>query len=131
MIAGINEILSENAALITLIGENKIFPMVVPLDTEAPYLCSSLARSQSQNTKDATGAIDFPIVNINVHTDNYDDLEIISQAIRTALVNNSWVTDAGYNFDKIWFFDAFDRPDLYKNDNPTLTRSVQFQVIKR
>ena len=128
MIAGINEILSENAPLVLLLGTGKIFPMIVDADVAAPYLATSLLRSSGTDVKVDTSGADFPVININVHTLNYDSLEEISEAVRTALDNITSVTDAGYTFTRIWFLSAQDRPDLYVT-NPTYTRSIQFNVM--
>lgn len=131
MIAGINEILNENTALINLIGEDKIFPLVVPQATALPFLSTSLARVSPTEAKNETSGLDFPVVNVNVHAENYDDLEEVSEAVRTALDNIQSVTDTGYTFKKIWFSNSFDRPDLYTAERPHYVRSVQFNVIQK
>lgn len=129
MIAGINEILSENSALTTLIGSDKIFPMIVNEDTELPYLATSLARVGTDDIKGNAAGFDYGLVNVNVHASNYDDLETISTAVRTAMDNLSFTTDAGYTFTRISFSTAFDRPDLFTTDRPSYARSVQFNAI--
>lgn len=126
MIAGINEILNENPALTALIGANKIYPMVVSIDVQPPYIATSLSSVGPTNVKGEVSDMDYPLINVNLHTDNYDDLETISEAIRQALDNIFANTDAGYNFAKIWFANAFDRPDLYTVDRPLYARSIQF-----
>lgn len=129
MIAGINEILSENGPLTTLLGSDKIFPMVVDNGTALPYLATSLAGKRVDEIKGNASGFDYSVVNVNVHTDNYDDLETISAAVRTALDNISSVTDAGYTFTAIVFFNEFDRPDLFTAEGPNYARSVQFNAI--
>lgn len=133
MIKGINEILKENTALTDLIGgADKIFPMVVSEGVEPPFIATSLARSGAENTKDATAGLDFPMVNINVHAQGYDQLETVCEAVRNALDNVRSTTDAGYTFSRIWFANAFDRPDLFTTERPLYARSVQFMaIIKR
>ncbi len=129
MISGINEILSENSALIALIGEDKIYPMVVPQGVEPPFLATSLARSGTFEVKGQTSDLDFPVLNVNVHADSYDSLESVASAVKTALNNINATTDAGYVFSRIFFINEADRPDLYTMDRPLYARSIQFSTI--
>lgn len=129
MISGINEILNENAPLIAIIGEDKIFPMVVSEGVEPPFLATSLGSQGPTNAKNETSGLDFPQVNINVHCKDYDSLEEVSDAVREALDNINATTDAGYTFPKIWFANQFDRPDLFTPDRPLYARTIQFNVI--
>jgi hypothetical protein len=133
MIKGINEILKENTTLTTAIGgAEKIFPMVVSESVQPPFIASSLARSGAENTKDAVAGLDYPLVNINVHAQGYDELETVCEAVRNALDGIGGTTNAGYTFSKIWFSNAFDRPDLFTPERPLYARSIQFTaIIKR
>jgi hypothetical protein len=137
VISGIVTILTANTDLITLIGEDKIYPLVVPEkdeddnDISAPYLAVMLAAQGSNQTKNTVSGVDFPLVQVNVHASSYDELEEVSEAVRAALEGVSG-TYAGYSFSKIWFLNALDRPDLYQKDRPSYPRSVQFNcIVKR
>lgn len=129
MISGINEILSENSALTTLLGASKIYPMIVVESTELPYLAVSLAANRGDEIKGNASGYSYGLVNINVHAQDYDSLESVSAAVRTALDNISSVTDAGYTFTQIVFVNEFDRPDLYTTERPSYARTVQFNAI--
>lgn len=137
MIAGIIEILEENSELTTLIGEDRIFPMIVPEYEEdgstkivAPYLAVMLAAQATTLAKGEPTGPDFPLIQVNVHAPNYDDMEEISEAVRAALDNGgTWSTEAGYDFQQITFANAVDRPDLFNQDRPSYPRSVQFNAI--
>lgn len=138
MISGINEILSENAALTTLLGENKIYPVIVSESVNAPFLAVSLLRVEPTDTKGEDSGQDYPVININVHAENYDDLEEISESVREALDNITATTEAGYVFTRIWYVNEFDRPDLYGigvnglQGRQLYTRSIQFRAtVKR
>ena len=131
MIAGIIEILSENTPLVALLGTDKIFPLVVNENTAPPYLAVSLAATGANYSKQEVSSMDFPVVNINVHAKDYDSLEQVSEAVRVALDEQQSLTDAGYEFDRIYFINAFDRADLYTVERPLYARSVQFNVIVR
>ena len=131
MISGIKTILAANSALTTALGANKIYPVVVPADVDPPFLALSMASDQSdpvKNTADRTG---YPVVNINVHADDYDEIESLTTLIKTAL-NGITGLNAGTTFQRIWCSNAFDRPDLYTTDRPLYARSIQFStIIKR
>lgn len=130
MISGINEILSEASALTTLLGSNKIYPVAVPEGTDLPYLAVSLARINTDEIKGNASGFYYGLVNVNVHAEDYDQLEEVSEAVIDALDNISGTTDAGYNFQNIFVTNAFDRPDLFLNTpRQTYTRSVQFNAI--
>lgn len=130
MISGINEILSENSALVTLIGEDKIFPVAVPENTDLPYLAVSLARINVDEIKGNASGFYYGLVNVNVHAEDYDQLEEVSEAVIDALDNVQSVTDTGHTFANISVSNAFDRPELFTNTpRQTYTRSVQFNAI--
>lgn len=130
MISGINEILSENSALTTLIGADKIFPIAVPENTELPYLAVSLARINVDEIKGNASGFYYGLVNVNVHAEDYDQLEEVSEAVIDALDNINGTTDTGHNFSQIIVSNAFDRPELFTNTpRQTYTRSVQFNAI--
>lgn len=130
MISGINEILSENSALVTLIGADKIFPVAVPENTDLPYLAVSLARINVDEIKGNASGFYYGLVNVNVHAEDYDQLEEVSEAVIDALDNISGTTDTGHNFNVINVSNAFDRPELFTNTpRQTYTRSVQFNAI--
>lgn len=130
MISGINEILTENSALTTLIGEDKVFPVAVTEGTELPYLAVSLARINVDEMKANASGFYYGLVNVNVHAEDYDQMEAVSEAVIDALDNINAVTDTGHNFQHIYVTNAFDRPDLFTNTpRQTYTRSVQFNAI--
>jgi hypothetical protein len=131
MISGINTILSANTALTTEIGDDKIYPVVVPQGTEPPFIATSLASDSSEAIKNSADRTGFPSVNVNLHTENYDDLESISELIKDAL-NGQSGSQAGTTFQKIWCVNAYDRPDLYNNPFPYYARTLVFNtIIKR
>lgn len=129
MIAGINEILTEDAPLIAIIGSSKIFPMIVPEGTEPPFLSTSLARTVSDEIKTEISGFRNRLVNINIHANDYDTLDDVEEALITALDNKQSVTDTGHTFTRIYLNNAFDRPDLFTTERPLYARTVQFNAI--
>lgn len=129
MIAGINEILTEDAPLTTLLGSDKVYPMVIPEGTEPPFLATSLAKTDSDEIKTEVSGYRYRLVNINIHANDYDTLDDIEEALITALDNKSATTDAGYTFTRIYLNNAFDRPDLFTTERPLYARTVQFNAI--
>lgn len=131
MIAGINEILDENAALTTLLGSDKIYPVAIPEGVDLPFLATSVARKRGDEIKGNASGFHYCLVNVNVHAANYDDLESIEEAVVDALDSQSFTTSAGpYTFTQVHFENSFDRPDMFAN-TPTqqYVRTVQFNVI--
>ena len=139
MISGIVEILLENSALVTELGDDeKIFPLIVPEETEGgekiepPYLAVMLAEKGSNQTKNSVSTVDFPVVQVNIHAESYDQLETLEEAVREALEGFTGTTGTGHNFHKITFLNSSDRPDLYQKDRPSYPRSSQYNcIVKR
>lgn len=138
MISGVVEILLENASLISELGEDKIFPLIVPEETESgekiepPYLAVMMVERGTNSTKSTTSRVDFPIVQVNIYATSYDELETLEEAVREALEGFSGTTGTGHNFHKINFLNSLDRPDLYQKDRPSYPRSSQYNcIVKR
>ncbi len=135
MISGIRAFLVADSALTTALGHtgstNKIQPLVIDAETQPPFLALSLNSDPSEPIKSVTDKTGFPVVNINVHADDYDEIESLTELIKAAL-NGKTGTSAGVNFSKVWCSNAFDRPDLYTVDRPLYARTIQFNtIIKR
>jgi hypothetical protein len=135
MISGIRAILVANSTVTTALGHagqvNKIFPVVVDEGVEAPYIALSLFSNTSEAIKNASDRTGYPVVNINVHADDYDEIESLETILRNAL-NGQTGLHSGTTFQKIWCSNSFDRPDLYSPERPRYARSIQFStIIKR
>jgi hypothetical protein len=132
MIAGINEILSENSGVITALGSGKIYPLVVPAEVQPPFIATFLAKSGSQEVKEAVSGIDYRTVAINIHASDYDSLDSVESALISALDGINATTSTNHTFLRIWFLNAFDRPDLFTTERPLYARTVQFNcIVKR
>lgn len=116
MTSGIIEILRENAGVQGSVGQNergdkyKIFPVVAPPNTEGPYL--TVFKSSNNSTvslsKDIQSQLDYPLVTVNSWSKVFRETELLSQAVRSALDNQGFSTDAGYVFNRIWLVDDRD-----------------------
>jgi hypothetical protein len=132
MVSGGISILNANVALTAALGANKIYPVVVPETIQPPYLAVGLLSDASEPLKqrDRTG---FPVLYVNIHANDYDEVESLTVLIKNALETASLTSAyAGTTFQSIWCSNAIDRPDLYKPEGNIYARTVQFNtIIKR
>lgn len=130
MIAGINEILIEDAQIQTLVGTNdlgkvKVYPVVAPAGVQPPYITTSLAGYSPTQTKTEANSLDYPSVAINAHAKSYDEVSEIANRVKEIFDTNGFETDAGYNFIRTWIVNEFDRPEMFTSDYPVYVRTVQ------
>lgn len=134
MIAGINEILNEDAGVIAVVGQNtaatktKVYPVAAPSGESLPYLTTALVSTTPVLHKGQPSSLDTPTFAVHVHATSYDDMTSISEAVRAALDEKTSVTDAGYNFERIWYVNEYDRPEVFTSDHPVYVRSVIFSA---
>lgn len=113
MTSGVIEILRESTEVQVLAGLNglgtkyKIYPVVVPQGEKPPYITVYKPTNDplTSVTKDLVSSLDYPRVQINCWAVNFRDTELMFEAVRSALDNQSSVTDAGYTFNRIWLAD--------------------------
>lgn len=116
MTSGIIEILTENVAVQTLVGRNerddkyKIFPVVAPQNTEPEYITVFKGSNNAtlSLSKDFPSMLDYPQVTVNCWSKVFRNTELIFEAVRDALDNQGFTTDAGYTFNRIWLVDDRD-----------------------
>lgn len=76
--------LNEREEITTVLGENKIFPLIAPTDTQYPYVIYERLMVSTQYTKipghDNTVQIQF-----RVYSDKYDEALTIANTIRNVL----------------------------------------------
>ena|SRR5690349_3654644 len=90
MITGISEILTDNATVTALVGMNtrenkpKIYWVVCPDAEKAPYVILSLL-GNNPNNKDDSSTLDDTRFAAFIYTNNPEEAEEISEAIRAAL----------------------------------------------
>jgi hypothetical protein len=131
MIAGINEILVEDAQIQSLVGNNaagtkvKVYPVVAPAGEEPEYITTSLAGFNPTQTKTEANNLDYPSAAINVHAKSYDRAVEISERVKAIFDTNGFQTDAGYEFLRTWIVNEFDRPEMFTADYPVYVRTVQ------
>jgi hypothetical protein len=134
MIAGINEILNENAGVIAVVGRNaldtkvKVYPIAAPSSESLPYLTTSLAGNTPTLYKGLPSSLDAPTFAVNVHATSYDEVTTIAEAVRGALDEKTSVTEAGYSFDRIWYTNEYDRPEMFTPDHPVYVRTLIFNA---
>jgi hypothetical protein len=134
MIAGINEILNENEGVIAAVGLNaadtkvKVYPIVAPPGESLPYLTTSLAGNAPTLYKGLPSSLDAPTFAVNVHAGSYDEVTTIGEAVREALDEKTSVTEAGYAFDRIWYTNEYDRPEMFTTDHPVYVRTLIFNA---
>jgi hypothetical protein len=137
MIAGINEILVEDTGVQTLIGQNaagskyKVYPVTAPSGESHPYLTTSLTGTSPILHKGSVSSLDTRSFAVHVHSKSYDSIDEISQAVRTALDEKKSVTEAGYSFDRIWYANEYDRPEMFTSDYPAYVRTIIFNCQVR
>jgi hypothetical protein len=85
----------------------KIYPVIAPQGEKAPYITVFKPTNDpvTSLTKDLASSLDYPRVSVNCWAVNFRDTELMFEAVRTALDNQSSVTDAGYSFLRIWLVD--------------------------
>lgn len=136
MTSGIIEILTENAGVQTIVGLNergdkyKIFPVVAPQKTEPNYI--TVFKGQNNATislsKDLESMLDYPLVTINSWSKSFRDTELMFEAVRDALDNQGFTTDAGYTFNRVWLVD--DR-DGFDNEQQLYVHVAVFGVEEK
>lgn len=132
MISGVITILKANSALTAALGSaEKICPIVVPEGMSAPYLAVGLLTDPSEPSK-SRQKVGYPTFYVNVHTDNYDQIESLAALVKSAAETTEETTQAGTIFNTIWCYNAQDRPDLYKPEGNIYARTIHFNtIIKR
>ena len=128
MISGAIAILNANSALTTALGSSKIYPVAVPSDVATPYLAVGLMSDGTGEIKNTTDRIGYPSFYVNVHANDYDEIESLSLLVKAALNGQTGVS-AGTTFQKIWCVNAQDRPDLYKPEGNIYCRTIHFNTI--
>lgn len=137
MIAGVNEILSEDAGVIAAIGMNaaatkvKVYPVVAPSGEELPYLTTSRVANIPTHAKGEVSSLDVVSFAVHVHAESYDDIDNISEAVRVALDQKSSVTETGYQFLEIWYANEYDRPEMFSPERQVYVRTIIFNTQVR
>lgn len=132
MITGFITLLNANSALTTALGDDKIYPVVVPEGIHPPYLAVGLYSDASEAQK-ATQKTGLPAAYVNIHADDYDEIESLTALVKDAAEDASLASAyAGTTFQKIYCVNAQDRPDLYKPEGNIYCRTIQINtIIKR
>jgi len=109
MIQGIIEILSEDATLCALVGDNKAatkpkFYWVVAGDEEkVPYIILVVTGNLPTNVKDQPSMYDQISFDCYIYARSVEQADDMDQAIRLALEQKTITTDAGFYFHRIVF----------------------------
>lgn len=119
MTSGIIEILREDSGVQALAGLNeagskyKIFPVIAPQDEKPPYITVFMSQNDpvTSLTKREESQLDYPRVTVNSWAKNFRPSELMGEAVRNALDNQSAITDAGYTYNRIWLIDDRDGYD--------------------
>lgn len=117
MTSGIIEILTDSAAVQTLVGQNqaadkyKVYPFKAPQTEKGPYVVvAKTANSTQSQGKEIESTLDYPTYDVLSYAKNFRTTEELHEATRNALDNLSSVT-AVCTFRRIWLItdrDAFD-----------------------
>jgi len=119
MTSGFTEILKDNTGVQAVVGLNgegtkyKVFPVIAPQSENPPYITVF----QSQNdalpslTKKEESQLDYPVVTVNCWAKNFRTAELMGEAVRAAVDNQGFDTDAGYLFNRVWMIDDRDGYD--------------------
>lgn len=117
MTSGIIEILTDSAAVQTLVGQNqaadkyKVYPFKAPQTEKGPYVVvAKTANSTQSQGKEIESTLDYPTYDVLSYAKNFRTTEELHEATRNALDNMSSVT-AVCTFRRIWLItdrDAFD-----------------------
>jgi hypothetical protein len=123
MTSGFIEILREDTAVQTLVGQQngkyKIYPVVAPQDTNGKYITVFKGSNNAtiSLSKDLPSMLDYPQVTVNCWSKVFRETEQMFEAVRDAVDNQGFTTDAGYTFNRVWLVDdrdGFDQErDLY------------------
>jgi hypothetical protein len=137
MIAGINEILVEDAGVQAVLGQNaaetkyKVYPIAAPSGEALPYITTSIVSSSPTLAKGEASSLDMNSFAVHVHASSYDGIQELDDAVREALDEKQSITDAGFTFDRIIFANEYDRPELFNPDNPKYIRTLIFNAQVR
>ena len=113
MTSGIVEILRESTPIQVLVGTNalgnkfKIYPVQVPQGENTAYMTVHMPGNDpvTSLTKDLASSLDYPSFTVNCWAVNFRYTELMAEAVRSALDNTGFITDAGYTFNRIWLSD--------------------------
>jgi hypothetical protein len=103
----IQAILSDSQALASVIGENKVFPVVAPEGTTFPFVLYAQTGIRETGTKDGLHD-ETTFVGLDVFSDKYQSCVEASSAVRAALENYSG-TVAGYDISDVILDEAVER----------------------
>lgn len=123
MTSGFIEILTDSAAVQTLVGRNqadtkwKVYPFKAPQTEKGDYIVvAKTANSTQSQGKEIESTLDYPSYDVLHYSKNFRTTEELHEATRAALDNMSSVT-AVCTFRRIWLItdrDAFDESaDMY------------------
>lgn len=119
MTSGIIEILVEDTGVQNMVGRNaadtkyKVYPVVAEQGEEQKYITVFKAQNDpvTSLTKDLASELDYPRVTVACWSVSFRESELMFEAVRLALDNQSMDTNAGYLFNRIWLVndrDGFD-----------------------
>jgi hypothetical protein len=109
MIQGIIEILLDDVTTRTLVGQDKtlttykFYPVISPQSERPPYVVGALTGTSPAQTKDCVSTLDNENFDLLIYGNNYEEVDNIDRAIRTALDGKNSNTDNGIHFNKIYF----------------------------
>lgn len=102
MIAGIIEILTENAGIQALVGEKsgtpgeyKVYPVVAPQGQSAPYMTVNQTTRAAMCKGSTESSYNFDVWSAHK---NYEESKAMGDAVISVLDGTESTTDAGYNF---------------------------------
>lgn len=113
MTSGITEILREDTVVQALLGFNgagtkyKVYPVIAPQKEEPPFITVYQQSNDAVTSlsKDFASELDYPRVVITCWDRNFRPTELLGEAVRLAMDNKSFDTDAGYQFARLWVTD--------------------------
>jgi hypothetical protein len=129
MVKAITYILANNASVQTLVGRNKandkykVYPVVCPSAEENKYLVVSKTSNIPVECKQGRPTSFDSSFDVFAYCKNYDDLDELTEAVKSALDRIASNTYNGVNLSEVRYANE---KDLFSNDNQLYVRQISF-----
>lgn len=116
----IYEILSLDATLVALLGEDKIYPMRIPQEKELPAVVYTKINQAPSHTKSSTSTLDVVRVQIDSFSKSYSQMVEIDERVRLLIDGFRGMVN-GVAVDSIYFLTSTEVPEDELNVKHTAT----------
>lgn len=90
--------LLSTASGVTSLVSTRIYPLVAPQDAALPYVTYQVVSTEAHNQLSGAAPSERKVVQINCISNTYANAKAIAEAVKTALVNNGYLTGGGDDY---------------------------------